>query len=352
MDATKRNFDEIISLSKYYLENGANVIDIGAEVKKARPNKIFEIIERLKGDKTFQNVPISIDSLNEKEILSGIDAGAELILSIDSGNLSVLDNINKNTALVVLPTNVKQGFMPKSTEERVKNLKMNLKNVKDKRFEKLIGDPLLESPIYPGIFKSLKSYSIFREEDNQTPLMFGIGNVTELIDADTAGVNALMANIGMELGVNVYLTTEYSAKSRNSVKELSMALKLSYLAKKRNTPPKDMPLNLLYAKSKSRIPPPVDIQGKEIVDIEEEIEHFHPDHLGFFQIWVDHNIKKIFVAHFKNKSELNKIYTGTSAEIIGKKIISLNLCSNTYQCPFLLHLALPPKTFRCRAAFS
>ncbi|NHI91732.1 MAG: dihydropteroate synthase-like protein [Candidatus Lokiarchaeota archaeon] len=335
VDAPKRSLDEIINLSKYYIESGANIIDIGAEVKISQPKKIYEIIKHLKSDKIFQDVPISIDSLNENEILSGIDAGAELILSIDSGNINILDNISRDLALVILPTNVKKGYMPKSPQKRVEELNLNINTARDKGFNKIIGDPLLESPIYPGIFKSMTSYSIFREKDDQTPLMFGIGNVTELIDADTAGVNALMASIGIELGVNVYLTTEYSVKSRFSVKELSMALKLSYLARKRKTPPKDMPLNLLYAKSKSTNPPPIDIKGKEIIHFETEIEIFHPDHLGFFQIWVDHRIKKIFVAHFINKSEINKIFTGTSAEIIGKKIISLNLCSNTYHALYL-----------------
>ncbi|MHA1785747.1 MAG: dihydropteroate synthase-like protein [Candidatus Helarchaeota archaeon] len=328
VDAPSRPLEEIAKISRYYIKNGANVIDIGAEVKKSQPEKIYDIISFLKTQKGLKNVPISIDSLNEKEILSGIDAGAELILSIDSGNIEVLNNIDKQKALVVLPTNIKEGMMPKSPKQRAHSLLTIIERVQEKDFNNVIGDPLLESPIFPGIFQSLVSYSIFRKSDRNTPLMFGIGNVTELIDSDTAGVNALMASIGMELGVNAYLTTEYSVKSRYSVKELSIALKMAYLAKRRNSPPKDMPLNLLNSKSKSNNLPHPEIDGKEIIFVNEEIESYVPDKLGFFQIWVDHEIKKIYVAHFKSKSEINKIFSGTSAQSLGKKIISMNLVSN------------------------
>jgi len=328
VDAPKRNLEDILTIAKRYLKDGANIIDIGAEVKKSQPDKIFEIIKHLKDDNIFKNVPISVDSLNEEEILAGIDAGAELVLSIDAGNFDILNNIKKEIALVTLPTNVKKGIMPKDPKKRVLDLQLIIKKAKELGFQKIIGDPLLESPIFPGLMNSLTGYSLFREVDQKTPLMFGIGNVSELIDSDSAGVNAIMASLGMELNINAYLTTEYSVKSRNVVKELAMALKLSFLARKRKTPPKDMPLNLLYAKSKSKNPPLLDVSEKEIIEVNEELDKYDPDQRGFFQIWVDHGCKKIYVAHFLNKSEINKIFSGISGKNIGKSIISMDLVSD------------------------
>jgi dihydropteroate synthase len=41
--------------------------------------------------------------------------------------------------------------------------------------------------------------------------MMGVGNITELTDADTSGINALLFGIASELGVAAVLTTRSAA---------------------------------------------------------------------------------------------------------------------------------------------
>ena len=40
--------------------------------------------------------------------------------------------------------------------------------------------------------------------------MMGVGNLTELTEADTSGINALLFGIGAELNIAVVLTTQVS----------------------------------------------------------------------------------------------------------------------------------------------
>ena len=48
--------------------------------------------------------------------------------------------------------------------------------------------------------------------------MMGVGNLTELTEADTSGINALLFGICAELGVAAVLTTQVSPHARRAVK--------------------------------------------------------------------------------------------------------------------------------------
>ena len=65
------------------------------------------------------NVPVSIDSLDPAEIEEAVKAGADLVLSADAGNLEEIAPCLHKVAVVVIPTNQRQGIFPKKAEERV-----------------------------------------------------------------------------------------------------------------------------------------------------------------------------------------------------------------------------------------
>ncbi len=108
----------------------------------------------------------------------------------------------------------------------------------------LILDPVNSSSIVESIMACFEFHKI-----NKAPMFFGVGNVTELMDADSGGVNVLLAGIGMELGVSILFTPEESGKTRGSVYELSTASKMMFLAKHRGSIPKKIwELTLLHLK--------------------------------------------------------------------------------------------------------
>ncbi len=83
------------------------------------------------------------------------------------------------------------------------------------------------------------------------PLFFGAGNVTELIDADSVGVNALLAGMAMEVGAAVIFTSEHSDKTTGSISEMRRATEMMALARDRPYP-KDLGIDLLVLKEKRR----------------------------------------------------------------------------------------------------
>ncbi len=82
------------------------------------------------------------------------------------------------------------------------------------------------------------------------PLFVGVANVTELFDADSVGLNALLARLSAEVNASIMLATEKSTKAKGTVKEEVAAAKMMYLAKKRASVPKDLGIDLLVLKDK------------------------------------------------------------------------------------------------------
>ena len=75
--------------------------------------------------------------------------------------------------------------------------------------------------------------------------MMGVGNLTELTDTDTAGVNVLLAGFCQELGVRSVLTTEVINWARSAVKEFDLARRLVFHAVREKVLPKRLEPNLV-----------------------------------------------------------------------------------------------------------
>jgi len=239
-DAPRLSLDELKAKARHYVESGASIVDIGMVAGEDNSALVPEIISSVK---STVKAPVSIDSMNEKEIVAAVDAGAELVLSIGVGNSGVVGKID--VPFVVVPTS-KAGRLPYSAEQRVRALRKSVKAFRGRDF---ILDPVL-SPLNHGFVESLKALSLLRSTYPKTPLLMGAGNVTELLDADSLGVNALLAGIASEIGVELLFTVEASAKTRGSVAELSTSAKMMYLAKINRKSPKDLGLHLLKLKDK------------------------------------------------------------------------------------------------------
>src|SRR6185312_6454900 len=98
-------------------------------------------------------------------------------------------------------------------------------------------DPILE-PIGFGFAASLGRFLEVRRRYPAAALMMGVGNLTELTDVDSAGVNTLLTGFCQELAVGSVLTTAVINWARSSVRELDLARRLCYHAVHRRTLPK------------------------------------------------------------------------------------------------------------------
>ena len=128
----------------------------------------------------------------------------------------------------------------------------------------------------------------------------GVGNVTELTDADSTGMNALLAGVMSELEVRYVLTTEVASWARGSVRELDLARRLMHYAKHRGVLPKDIDDGLLTIKDRNVDCPP-----------EAELREMHrmiPDRN--FRIFADRTAIYVFNNDlFIKETDIQRIFT-------------------------------------------
>jgi hypothetical protein len=98
-------------------------------------------------------------------------------------------------------------------------------------------DPVLE-PIGFGFAASLGRYVEVRRQYPAAEMLMGVGNLTELTDVDSAGVNVTLLGFCQEVGVRSVLTTEVINWCRSAVRELALARRLVYFACREKVLPK------------------------------------------------------------------------------------------------------------------
>lgn len=336
--------NELIFKAKYFLDNGADMVDIGMVAGEDMSYLIPDLIKTLRA--IVGNKPLSIDSLNPKEINVAIDNGIDLVLSLDLGNYKeVLPNLlNKNIPAVLLPTNFRENKVPASTEDRLIAIEELIGKCED---IDILGDLILDPVNSRSIVDSIIAAKEFKDK-HSVPLFFGAGNVTELMDVDSNGINCLISGVAMELKASVLFTPDESGKTWNSVHELAVSSKMMFLSKYRDSIPKNLGIDLITFKDKKKLNFNGFINDKsvkidctnnnsEIVTNEdipvcsaEDDPKFSKDPLGSFKIRVEHGTRydksKIVVTHYM-KHVPDLIIEGSSAKKIFNEIIERGLIS-------------------------
>lgn len=241
VDVGSKPLDEVMRIARYYVKSGADVVDLG--FNEENPEKISEVVPALRP----LNVPLSVDTMEKENIECALDAGIDLILSFDDALLKDFQDVD--AACVILP--MKKGSIPEDPHERIEILTENLALGEKRGFSKLIADPVLK-PLNFGLADSITAYREFGNKFPEVPMLMGVGNVTELTDADSVGINALLCGLASECGACMVFTTEASNKTKSSVAELAAASKMMHLARMRGSAPKDLGLDLLRLKKKRK----------------------------------------------------------------------------------------------------
>ena len=195
---------ELLAEAGRYRDRGADVIDLGCVPDEHWP-RTGEVTRLLRSD----GFRVSIDSFDRHEVELAVEAGAELILSCNRSNSDWLATCGAE--LVAIPD------QPHDLDSLQPTLDQLL--AAGARFRI---DPVLE-PIGFGFAASLARYFEARRRWPEAEMMMGIGNLTELSEVDSAGLNFLLAAICQELGVRSVLTTEVINWCRSAVREFDLA---------------------------------------------------------------------------------------------------------------------------------
>jgi dihydropteroate synthase-like protein len=333
VDAPLMDKKTIQRLAKHFVEAGADFIDVGMVAGESKPSAARRIVKAVK---EVVNVPVSIDSFDPAEIREAVHAGADLVLSADAGNIDLIAPYVRNVAVVVIPTNQRQGFFPKKAEERVKLLEEIIEKAKRLGVARCVADLILEPS---DVLESFIAFRQFADRNPNVPLFVGVSNVTELMDADSVGVNALLARLSSEVGASILLATEKSDKAKGTVGEEVSAAKMMFLAKKRCSVPKDLGVDLLFLKDKRNREELYDKAFEKSMQVitAEKPDLTALDALGSFTILVDRIGKDIVALHYASlkMQKPDKIIKGKTADAVYAKIIELGLVSREDHVAYL-----------------
>jgi dihydropteroate synthase len=224
--ATQQPLEEILQQAERLVASGADMIDVGC-VPGESSNRVAEIVAALTG----LGIRVSIDSFDQHEVSQAVRSGATLILSCNQSNVDWVADLG--TEVVAIPDT------PADTDSLDRTIEVLQQAGTPYRI-----DPIIE-PVGMGFTASVERYMVARRRYPDTAMMMGIGNVTELAEVDSAGVNLLLAAVCEELGIQSVLTTQVINWCRTAVQEFDAARRLVHYAVTNRVVPKHIDSSLV-----------------------------------------------------------------------------------------------------------
>jgi len=235
VDAPERDVESIVERARYYGDSGANVIDIGCLPEEKFPHLEDAIIALHE-----EGFKVSVDSLYIEDLRRAGKAGADYLLSLTEKTYHLAEEVDSVPILVP----AEMGSLA-SLERAMESM--------DKINRPFIADPILD-PIHFGLTDSIVRYHELRRKYPEIAIMMGVGNLTELTDADTSGINAILFGIISELGINNVLATEVSPHARNAIQQADIARRVMFSAREDSTLPRDISSDLLITHERRPFP--------------------------------------------------------------------------------------------------
>ncbi|NLY03218.1 MAG: dihydropteroate synthase [Rhodopirellula sp.] len=224
--APRLSLHAILERAGRFQADGADVIDLGCE-----PGAVWAGIGDAVRALCDHGARVSVDSYNPREIAAAAEAGAELVLSVNKTNRRYADQWG--CEVVVVPD------APGSLSGLEETIGLLAESGVPFRI-----DPIL-NPIGFGFGESLGRYLEVRRRFPAAEMLMGIGNLTELTDVDSAGINVLLLGFCQELRIRSVLTTEEINWARTSVRECHLARQLLHYATERQILPKHVETGLV-----------------------------------------------------------------------------------------------------------
>ena len=235
VDAPNMGVEQILARAAAYRADGADVIDLGCLPGVAFPH-LEESVAALK----HEGYEVSVDSLERPELVRAAVAGADYLLSLKESTLDIARTWAGVPVLIPEhPADLDSLYRAAETLA-----------AEGRRF---LLDPILE-PIHFGFTESLLRYHAVRHRYPEAGIMMGIGNLTELTDADTTGITAVLMGVVSELGIGAVLTTEVSPHAHTSVREVDIARRIMWAAKRDGNLPRRYHAGLMALRDRKPFP--------------------------------------------------------------------------------------------------
>jgi dihydropteroate synthase len=239
---------DMLRQAERFASEGADVIDLGCN-----PGESWQGVGDAVSSLRDRGLRVSIDTFDHGEAARAAAAGAELVLSVNSSNREAARDWGVEVVAVPDQPGSLDGLL-----ETIEYL--------DGAGIRFRVDPIIE-PIGFGFARSLGRYLEVRRHYPEADMMMGVGNLTELTDVDSAGVNTVLLGFCQELGIKSVLTTAVINWARSSVRELDLARRLVHYAVQNRTLAKHVEPRLVSLRD-----PKVSTFGRrELVELQERI---------------------------------------------------------------------------------
>lgn len=244
VDASTRGIDAILARANAMRLAGADIIDLGCLPDTPFP-QLEDMVRELKG----AGHRVSVDSANLDELQRGGRAGAEFLLSLTGASLDIA---------------AETGATPVLIPARHGDLASLLKAAEaaQKRGIPCLLDPVLD-PIHFGLMASLERYATLRKRLPDAEILMGTGNLTELTDADSGGLTAVLMGLCSELFIRNVLIVQVSPHTRRTIEEHDQARRLMFAAREDAALPKGYATRLLQLHDRRPFP----VSAAEIAEV-------------------------------------------------------------------------------------
>jgi dihydropteroate synthase-like protein len=249
VDASALTIDQILDRATNMRASGADVIDLGCRPDTPFPH-LEDAVRALRGS----GFTVSIDSAATDELRRGGTAGANFLLSLTENTLDIA--VETGAAAILIPAphgDVASLLRAAETAER--------------RGIPAILDPVID-PIHFGFVASLVRYAELRRALPRAEILMGTGNLTELTDADSVGVTAMLLGICSELHIRNLLVVQVSPHTCRTIQEHDAARRVMFAARADASLPKDYG-NALLALHDRR---PFTNTPREIAELAEQVK--------------------------------------------------------------------------------
>jgi len=235
VDASALSVESIVARATAMRAAGADAIDLGCLPDTAFPH-LEDTVRALKAG-GFQ---VSVDSANADELRRGGNAGADFLLSLTEHTLDIA--ADSGASPVLIP----------ATHGDVPSLLRAAEMAERKGIEPIL-DPVID-PIHFGFMASLSRYAELRARMPDAEILMGTGNLTELTDADSSGVTAMLLGICSELRIRNLLVVQVSPHTRRTIQEHDAARRIMFAARDDESLPQDYGHALLQLHDKKPFP--------------------------------------------------------------------------------------------------
>ena len=211
VDAPALDVATIVEQARALAGDGADVIDLGC-----LPETPFPHLEEAVAAVREAGLLVSVDSADPEELRRAGRAGADFVFSLSETTLHLADEMA--SVPVLIPARAGDLDSLVRAAERLA--------AKGREF---IADSILD-PIPFGVAASFVRYAELRRRIPDARILMGIGNLTELTEADTTGVNALLFGVIAELGITDVLAVQKSLHCRTAIREADRARRIMHAA--------------------------------------------------------------------------------------------------------------------------